>query len=65
MLIKSPCRECINKKLPDCIEGCKILGDIQTVIKEEERCGENFTANSDPREGFRVAHKSASGKTDP
>ena len=34
-LVKSPCRDCITKdSLPDCIKGCQILDQIQTVLAD-------------------------------
>jgi hypothetical protein len=34
-LVKSPCRDCHSREdLPTCIEGCKILDQIQTVLAD-------------------------------
>ena len=34
-LVKSPCRDCTSReKLPDCIQGCKILDQIQSVLAD-------------------------------
>jgi len=34
-LVKSPCRDCITKdSLPNCIQGCQILDQIQTVLAD-------------------------------
>jgi hypothetical protein len=34
-LVKSPCRDCVTQgKLPDCIQGCEILDQIQTVLAD-------------------------------
>jgi hypothetical protein len=34
-LVKSPCRDCTSREaLPTCIEGCKILDQIQTVLAD-------------------------------
>ncbi len=34
-LVKSPCRDCVSREvLPTCIEGCKILDQIQTVLAD-------------------------------
>ena len=34
-LVKSPCRDCITREtLPDCIQGCQILDQIQTVLAD-------------------------------
>ncbi len=34
-LVKSPCRDCITReKLPECIQDCKILDQIQTVLAD-------------------------------
>ena len=34
-LVKSPCRDCITKdNLPNCIQGCQILDQIQTVLAD-------------------------------
>ena len=34
-LVKSPCRDCdTRKELPDCIEGCKILDQIQAILAD-------------------------------
>jgi hypothetical protein len=32
-LVKSPCKDCgIREDLPECIQGCEILGQIQTIL---------------------------------
>ncbi len=34
-LVKSPCRDCVSRKvLPNCIEGCEILDQIQSVLAD-------------------------------
>ena len=34
-LVKSPCRDCASREvLPNCVEGCKILDQIQTVLAD-------------------------------
>ena len=34
-LVKSPCRDCVSREvLPDCIEGCEILDQIQSVLAD-------------------------------
>ena len=34
-LVKSPCRDCATRgDLPDCIQGCQILDQIQTVLAD-------------------------------
>ena len=34
-LVKSPCRDCGSRKvLPNCVEGCEILDQIQTVLAD-------------------------------
>ncbi len=34
-LVKSPCRDCITRDtLPNCIQDCKILDQIQTVLAD-------------------------------
>ena len=34
-LVKSPCRDCTTREnLPDCIQGCEILHQIQTVLAD-------------------------------
>ena len=34
-LVKSPCRDCMTSdNLPDCIQGCDILDQIQTVLAD-------------------------------
>ena len=34
-LVKSPCRDCMTRdNLPDCIQGCDILDQIQTVLAD-------------------------------
>ncbi len=34
-LVKSPCRDCVSREvLPNCIEGCEILDQIQTVLAD-------------------------------
>ena len=34
-LVKSPCRDCVTKEdLPECIRGCEILDQIQTVLAD-------------------------------
>ena len=34
-LVKSPCRDCGTREdLPECIQGCEILSQIQTVLAD-------------------------------
>ena len=34
-LVKSPCRDCVSQgDLPNCIQGCEILDQIQTVLAD-------------------------------
>ena len=34
-LVKSPCRDCASREiLPNCIEGCEILDQIQSVLAD-------------------------------
>ena len=34
-LVKSPCRDCASRgNLPNCISGCEILDQIQTVLAD-------------------------------
>ncbi len=34
-LVKSPCRDCVSREvLPNCIEGCEILDQIQSVLAD-------------------------------
>jgi hypothetical protein len=34
-LVKSPCRDCATRKsLPNCIQDCEILNQIQTVLAD-------------------------------
>ncbi len=34
-LVKSPCRDCTTRdNLPNCIQGCQILDQIQTVLAD-------------------------------
>ncbi len=34
-LVKSPCRDCNSREdLPDCVQGCEILDQIQTVLAD-------------------------------
>ena len=34
-LVKSPCRDCGSRDvLPNCVEGCEILDQIQTVLAD-------------------------------
>ena len=34
-LVKSPCRDCVSREvLPNCIEDCEILDQIQTVLAD-------------------------------
>jgi len=38
-LVKSPCRDCEERPLfPKCIDGCRILNDIHTVMAESVSC---------------------------
>ena len=34
-LVKSPCRDCVSREdLPNCVEDCEILDQIQTVLAD-------------------------------
>ncbi len=34
-LVKSPCRDCVSRaELPECVEGCGILDQIQSVLAD-------------------------------
>ena len=51
-LVKSPCRDCITREtLPDCIQGCQILDQIQTVLADSIPSETNFS----PTETFDVS----------
>jgi len=41
-LVKSPCRECMErKKLPKCIDGCGDIDRIQAILAETVSCSKN------------------------
>jgi len=43
-LVKSPCRDCHTREsLPDCIQGCEILDQIQTVLADSIPSETNFS----------------------
>lgn len=43
-LVKSPCKDCITRdNLPSCIQGCKILHQIQTVLADSIPSETNFS----------------------
>ncbi|MBW1698236.1 MAG: hypothetical protein JRH18_14240 [Deltaproteobacteria bacterium] len=42
-LVKSPCRECVQrKKLPGCAEGCEVLNKIQMILSKAVSCTRNL-----------------------
>ena len=50
-LVKSPCRDCTTRdKLPNCIQGCEILDQIQTVLADSIPSETSFS----PAETFDV-----------
>ena len=41
-LVKSPCRECDRENFPECIDDCKILDKIHTMLAGVISCTRNF-----------------------
>ena len=43
-LVKSPCKDCTTRPIfPDCMDDCKILDQIQTLLSESMSCANNFS----------------------
>ena len=43
-LVKSPCRDCNTREnLPNCIQGCKILDQIQSVLADSIPSEKSFS----------------------
>ena len=44
-LVKSPCRECIDRYLfPDCMNNCIALDKIRTVLANSVSCSRSFSS---------------------
>jgi hypothetical protein len=44
-LVKSPCRECIDRYLfPDCMESCISLDKIRTVLANSVSCSRSYAS---------------------
>jgi len=43
-LVKSPCKECSTREaFPGCMEDCKVLDQIQTVLSDSISCANNYS----------------------